>query len=486
MNKILAASAAALVLLSSGCTSPSGPAEVTPAPVLDRADGDEYTGVAALSVASDCTGTVVDTGVDTAPAYVLTNGHCLGMDGQDPNEVLLDDDGYGEATFFAFHDVPENDRVVVPVERFEYATMYSADIGVLRLDATLGELKDRGIKPLPLDPSAATNGTRVANIAFPVTDLEIQDWALRKGSCTLSEKTDLIEFRWFWRGEIANNCPGVLGGSSGSPLITDGAVVSMINTTSGGVSAEQGKACYLGQPCQVRGDRVKFVQDTAYGVDLTGVESCFVNGTFSTGGNCPLPVAVTPGVFGGGTFSADGTDTADEPATISLTPPVGDLTYLVKTGLHSPAACRDNGFFADAEQFAVAAEQTEVVDVSLPAKESFQFACVKAGEDDPAVLIFNVDTTAPAKGPELSVTRFDDGAVSIDPLFDNPEIVDIQWLTGPADSTNCADRDLYTQYFRQPLMAQSNELPLRVCSVGFDLAGNESPVSDEVVAAEAD
>ena len=69
-------------------------------------------------------------------------------------------------------------------------------------------------------------------------------------------------------------------------------------------------------------------------------------------------------------------------------------------------------------------------------------------------------------------------------LSDNPEIVDIQWLTGPADSTDCADRDLYQQYFRQALMVPASDLPLRVCSIGFDLAGNESPVSDEVVTAE--
>ena len=35
-------------------------------------------------------------------------------------------------------------------------------------------------------------------------------------------------------------------------------------------------------------------------------------------------------------------------------------------------------------------------------------------------------------------------------------------------------------------MDNANELPLRVCAVGFDLAGNESPVTDEVVTADAD
>ena len=487
MKKILVAGAAALVLLLSGCSASSEPQAVVPAPVLDHADGEEYTGVAALSVSSDCTGTVVDTGIDDAPAYVLTNGHCLGMDGQDPNEVLIDEEGYGEATFFAFHDTSESDRVIVPVARFEYATMYSADIGVLRLDATLGELKNQGIKALPIDPSGAKAGTKVTNIAFPVTDIEIDDWALREGACKLGKQTDVIEFRWLWLDEIINDCPGVLGGSSGSPLITDGKVVSIINTTSGGVSTDRGKACYLGQPCQLHGDTVKFAQDTSYGVDLSGVEACFLGGVFTLGEGCSLPTDITPGVFGGGTFSADGTDTADQPATISLTPPGNaPVTYLVKTGLASPASCMDEGFFDDAESYTVEVGDSETIDVALPEKEGFQFACVGSEGADPAILIFNVDTTPPAEGPQLSVTRFDDGAVSIDPLFDMPEIVDIQWLTGPADSTNCADRDLYQPYFRQALMVNANELPLRVCAVGFDLAGNESPVTDEIVTAEAE
>ena len=488
MKKALTAAAAASVLILAGCaSSESEPVAVTPAPVLDSANGAEYTGVAALSVSSNCTGTVIDTGVDSAPAYVLSNGHCLGMDGQDPSDVLIDEEGYGEVTFFYFHDTPGSDRLIVEVARLEYATMYSVDVGVLRLDATLGELKEKGIKALPLDPGGAKAGTKVTNIAVPVDGVEVDDWALRKGDCKLGKPTDVIEFRWLWHNEIANDCPGVLGGSSGSPLIADGKVVSMINTTSGGVSAELGKTCYLGQPCQLQGDSVKFVQDTAYGVDLDGVEGCFADGIFTLGEGCSLPTDITPGVFGGGTYSADGTDTADQPATISLTPPGEDaVTYLVKTGLASPESCMNEGFFDDAQEYTVAAGDSATIDVTLPEKEGFEFACVGSEGADPAVVIFSVDTTPPAEGPQLSITRFDDGAVSIDPLFDMPEIVDIQWLTGPPDSTDCADLDLYQPYFRQALMVTANELPLRVCAVGFDLAGNESPVTDQVVTADGE
>lgn len=489
MKQALGAIMVTLALLVTGCAS-SEPAEVVSAPapapasVLDRADGDPYTGVAALSVASRCTGTVIDTGVDSAPAYILTNGHCLGMDGRGPNDVLIDEKGSGDATFFAFHDVAEADRVTVPVVRFEYATMHTVDLGIARLDASLGDLRAQGITPLTIAPAGATSGAKVENIAVPVDGIEKDDWVLRKGSCTLSKQTDVVEFHWLWRDAIINNCPGVVGGSSGSPLIADGKVVSVLNTTNRGVTPQRGVACYLGQPCQVQGDTVKFVVDTAYGVDLRGVDTCFPNGVFAVGGDCSLPTAIAAGVSGGGTFSADGTDTGGRTATIDLTSPAkASVTYRIRSGLASADSCADAAFFADAQEVTVAAGKTRSIDVDLPETEGFQFACVTADGVDAAVLIFNVDTTPPTDGPKLSANRLGDGSANIDPLCDNPEIVDIRWLTGPADSIDCADRDKYLPYFRQALMVSPEEMPFRLCVVGFDLAGNESPLTDQTITA---
>ncbi|NHB85511.1 hypothetical protein G7085_15280 [Tessaracoccus sp. HDW20] len=74
---------------------------------------------------------------------------------------------------------------------------------------------------------------------------------LRKGECTLGGAVDLIEHHWLWLGVPRTDCPGVLGGSSGSPLIADGTVVSIINTTNGGVPADRAGTCYLGKPCEI-------------------------------------------------------------------------------------------------------------------------------------------------------------------------------------------------------------------------------------------
>ncbi len=59
--------------------------------------------------------------------------------------------------------------------------------------------------------------------------------APRLGQCVTGHQIGVIEFGWFFDDAQAVDCPGVLGGSSGSPLFdrTD-QVVGMINTTTVG------------------------------------------------------------------------------------------------------------------------------------------------------------------------------------------------------------------------------------------------------------
>ena len=150
----------------------------------------------------------------------------------------------------------------------------------------------------------------------------------------------------------------MLGGSSGSPLIADGEIVSVINTTNGGVSPELGDTCYLGKPCEVSGTTATFEPDTRF------------------------------------VFSSDG---------------VGSAT-----------------------------------------------------------------------APRLAVSGLGDGGVMVDPLFEIPDIANLHVLYGPPASTDCADRDAYFPYRRQSFFIEAEELP-RFCAVGFNMAGNESPVSEQVL-----
>ena len=49
-----------------------------PAPPVPVAEGAAFTGVARLDLGGSCTASLVETGADEAPAYLLTNGHCAG------------------------------------------------------------------------------------------------------------------------------------------------------------------------------------------------------------------------------------------------------------------------------------------------------------------------------------------------------------------------------------------------------------------------
>lgn len=481
--------ASAVLVLSTACSAAPEVAEtpwpeVEPNPVLEAAELSLYGGVAQTDFGSQCTATLIETGVDTAPAYMLTNGHCVGLDTASANQTVVDAEGMGEAAFFNVSGAAESDIVRVPAERVEYATMRARDIAVVRLASTLGELRAAGAVPLPINGAAATDGAEVVNIAVPTQNVDPDAWVLRKGGCVLSESFDVIEWRWLWTDAPVSHCASVLGGSSGSPLIADGEIVSIINTTTLGVNPASGGFCYLGKPCAVSAAGVNFVPGESYGVDVTGVENCFVAGVFTLDGGCPLEVTTLWEPLGGGVFGTDGTAGFGETPWLQL---AADSDVRVRLTAPMPveniALCDDATSYTGAEIDVVAgAEEPPQVPITLPSDDGYYVVCaaVPGQERLAARVLFTVDSVPAAKGPAFAVTEFGGGEFSIDPLFDMPEISDIKFLLGPADSTDCEDFEAYEQYRRIPVNVQSSDLPARFCAIGFDLAGNQSPASERL------
>ena len=52
---------------------------------------------------------------------------------------------------------------------------------------------------------------------------------------------------------------------------------------------------------------------------------------------------------------------------------------------------------------------------------------------------------------------------------------------GPADETDCAGADGFQQYRRFPFSIPAEQLPARVCVIGFDAPGNAGDVYDVVI-----
>lgn len=478
--------AGALLAGCAGAPQPQATAELPP--VADPVTRDElvdYGGVAVTDFGSQCTASLIETGVDEGPAYVITNGHCVGLDGAPSNSAVVDEEAYGDATFFQTAD--DGERLTVPATRVEYATMRATDVAIVRLDATLGDLRAAGAVPRAIAASAPAEGTDVVNIAAPTQGLVEGEWVLRRGECTVGAPGDIIEFRWLWLDTQPNDCPGVRGGSSGSPLIAGNEIVSLINTTNTGVPVERGDTCYLGKPCEIDGNAAVFVPDTSYGVSVAGIGACFVDGVFTLDGPCGLVVPALGDSEGGGIYGPDGTDGGGWQPELRLRSDTDvEVAVVTNVPLGDAARCTDAAAYADAPRYTVEGLAEEPVTIAvddLPVENGFVLACAAVpGDEDGAIrFVFSIDAVPPTSGPELSVESLGDDEIMVDPLFDIPDIADIHVLYGEPDATDCANRDAYRPYIRQAFFIPNEELPVRFCAVGFDMAGNESPVTDQII-----
>lgn len=189
----------AAALLLSACTT--GPviddAETDPEPeweVTQPADPlpiDQlaaFSGVVMLDAGSNCTGTLIDTGVSDGPAWVLTNGHCTGDLSRFDQKTTLATEWAGEAQFLRAAGRTEStlSRDVVEIA---YSTMRFTDTAVVRLEGTLGELTELGIRAVPITDDEPNRGDAVVNVGVPVQHLDPDDWFLRRASAPSATST---------------------------------------------------------------------------------------------------------------------------------------------------------------------------------------------------------------------------------------------------------------------------------------------------------
>lgn len=493
IRAVLGLAALVLFVPLAACTAPSPPEpdteetlpEVAPPLTIDELP--PYTGVVRLNAGSNCTGTLVETDADTAPAYVITNGHCVGDVGRAAQETTVDLDWFGTADFFAVQGNEESE-LVVDVAAIEYSTMHTTDMAVLRLDATLGELREQGVLPLRIIGAEPQPGAAVVNVGVPVQGLHPDAWVLRKGECALSEQGDLIEFRWLWFDVWSNDCPGVIQGSSGSPLIADGEIAAVINTTTAGIAEAVGGACWLNRPCEVVDGTPTMRLDTSYAQSVAGIGACFSDAGFALGGECPLTVTEVWAETGGGAYR--GGDEPDPngglPSAALAGRAAGDvMTAVVPLG--DPRACRATETYLGAPAVSVPAADTiewdgpqpAVVAVDLPQEEGFWMLCVAApgAESVGSAVLFEVDRTPPVIAAGASVEDIGDGAMVVWPHLDPPELSTVRFTWGAPDAVNCENVDAFQDFFTQPLMLSADDLPASYCVIGLDSAGNATPVT---------
>ncbi|HRA51548.1 trypsin-like peptidase domain-containing protein [Actinotalea sp.] len=485
-------------LLLAGCTAgpddvvPPGPEGVQPADPLPLDRVVDFSGIASLNAGSNCTGTLIDTGVPDGPAYVLTNGHCVGDVGRSAQRTTIGIEWFGTAEFFRA-DGNLDATLTVDVVELAYSTMRATDTAVIRLDATLDELADLGVDPVPITEREPAEGTEVVNVGVPVQDLMHDDWVMRLGECTLGAQHTVIEGAWLWFGVWSNDCPGIIQGSSGSPLLTldaDGVpeqVVAVINTTSGGVTADDGGACAINRPCQVADGVATMVEETSYAQSAAGIGECFDprSGELELGDTCPLPVSSVWTERGGGSFrGGDLPDATGQLPDVSLVGSQPGRARTVVVPLGDGSACTSPATYDGALDVVLplAGEDWElfgtVVPVDLPQEEGRYALCAVADDDydGAASVLFDVDRTPPIVAAGASVEDIGDGAVVVRPHLDPPEITTVRFTWGPPDEVDCTDTDGFRDFFIAPLTLERADLPARYCLYGMDAAGNPTDV----------
>lgn len=446
---------------SADLDSPSSPGGLLPE---EQSRGTSLTAVGRVTgLPQPCTAWLIDAGAAVdQPAYAVTAGRCTGL--ADSSTVLSDQvvrSGHVEFnTFAAMTTAKQVQTVSVPIEEVTWASARGTDLAVLQLGTTYGELAAAGVDPI--SPVAAPpEGTQILVASVPVEGISDDQRHLRGTRCAIGATTDVAESPWMFRAMQASDCAGMLEGSAGSPAFnTAGEAVGMVTTTTIGAPADA-QDCTLGRPCEAGSGGLSVRPDTSYLVGVEGLGSCFVDGTFALGKDCPLedPDGVVSARLGASQAQAR----ADLPVLVeSERAEVGTTTGMLGT-----VDCWD-----DAGWSRTPVEEGRAT-VTAPGKQGLALVCVGSAEQ-PTPLFVTISGTAPDPGEiELEQVAVE-GGVQVQPVPDPPEYATFTWTSGPAGTTDCATAEGYTSFTGEPAVLQAADLPATVCVIAYDDAGTPS------------
>jgi len=215
---------------------------------------------------SNCSGSLVklEGSLDSDPAIVLTNGHCLETGMPAPGTVIF---RAPSTRRFRILDANGERIGLVNSTMLEYATMTQTDMALYRLDVTYAQIRDRfQVQPLLLASQRAELNTPI----------EVISGYWRHGFRCAVEKFvhQLKEGNWVMSGSMRYSRPGceVYGGTSGSPVIQAGTrtVVGVNNTGN-----EDGQRCTMNNPCEIdENGKVEAVLGYSYGQQTFWIYSC--------------------------------------------------------------------------------------------------------------------------------------------------------------------------------------------------------------------
>ena len=472
-------------------------AQTAPAPpsseLLRNADGtnDTFSAVGKLRASLTCTGTLIDpsgSGASDARAWLLTAGHCISLE---PYGVIRNQPLTGQVQFNYFADTTDR-LVTIRLRTTGWSTMKGTDIALLELDATLGDLLARGIRPLRLASTPAVAGQPVFWTGIPLSPIPLEVQFLRRGNCTLGEHVQLLERTWIWTDELSNDCPDLYEGASGSPLF-DSASHDIIGVIGTGnlMNFEEGPEydCQANRPCVLQTGGPVMQKYTSYASPVLGIGRCFdrSNNLDVRRTGCPLD----PGVQL--TISSVNTEVKPlvngQQATWDAALSGNQRYYAYKTFAVGEGDCGSASGYSEP----VALASAPVIRDTIGGSDGYYLLCVVAGDtpvpDDSwqqavhaSIRFKRLDSQPPAvpvgykievnqNGYLLQNTTGGEGPSGFGLILSK---------VGPAAGTDCSEPQGYAISIWPPPLLRPSEFPTRVCWKISDKAGNfMNPVAFE-------
>ncbi|WFB07666.1 serine protease [Streptomyces sp. LX-29] len=248
MQRPLVGALATLLLAGASLVGAGTAQAVAPSPAPDRAPAAplaeakgkavDFAGTVALS---NCSGSVVrlPNSVDTDPALVLSNGHCLEGGMPAAGQVIVD---RASSRSFTLLNSSGSGVGTLRATKVAYATMTDTDISLYQLSSTYAQIKQRyKIDALSLSADHPVPGTAIKVVSgywkrIYTCDIDGFVYRMREGS-------------WTWKDSVryTPSC-NTIGGTSGSPVVdaATGKVVAVNNTGN-----EDGERCTVNNPCEV-------------------------------------------------------------------------------------------------------------------------------------------------------------------------------------------------------------------------------------------
>lgn len=218
---------------------------------------------------SNCSGSVIrfPSSLDTDPALVLSNGHCLTSGFPDPGEVITNQTS---TRTFGLLNSAGTQVATLRASKLAYATMTDTDVSIYQLTSTYAAIKSSyGISPLTVQNTHPTAGTAITVAS---------GYWKRLYSCNIDGFVyRLKEGDWTWKDSVRyTSACQTIGGTSGSPVVDQatGNVVAVNNTGN-----EDGASCTVNNPCEVsETGAVTVRQGINYAQETYQIPACFTTG----------------------------------------------------------------------------------------------------------------------------------------------------------------------------------------------------------------